>query len=513
MIMKRYTRIWMMCLLLMGIAQQAMAQRGCRPQLMSKGVPAYVSETRRAALEGSDDEQTKDSTYIGNRHQLVVLAAFSDTVFSANETETIEHWEKVLNAENFEEEPFQGSVHDYFRDQSYGQLNLNFDVHYITVDKASKYRSTARDDENSKYLVQDIVDSLKKMDIDWSLYDWNGDGYMNQLLIIYAGKGMNDGGGTNSIWPHQWWMSMHENCGPISISYNDKTYLVDSYCCVNELSNDVNGSTFGTICHEYSHCFGLPDFYNGSAKYVGEWDLMDCGNYNGKGFVPTGYSAFERMYMGWLTPEELTADTTITDMPALNDEPTAYMVRNDGHQDEYYIIENRQQTKWDSKVPGNGIVIFHVDYNKRVFLYDWVNTTSRQRYTIFAANNNPQTYISSFLAGWPYPSAAGNNALTNTSAPAAKLNNMNTDSTYLMSKPITNMAVDNGLASFDFMKKIVPEDTTQTDTTSTDIITIHTTDIKPMPSRDNTRYNLNGQHVDSHYKGLVIINRRKRLIK
>jgi hypothetical protein len=319
---------------------------------------------------------------------------------------------------------------------------------------------------------------------------------VNQLLIIYAGKGMNDGGGSNSIWPHQWWLSKHNNCSPIKVSYNDKTYLVDSYCCVNELTSDVNGSTFGTICHEYSHCFGLPDFYNGSAKYVGEWDLMDYGNYNGTGFVPAGYSAFERMYMGWLTPVELTADTTITNMPALNDEPTVYLVRNDGHADEYYLIENRQQTNWDSKVPGNGIVIFHVDYDQNVFLYDAVNSKSRQRYTIFPANNNPMAYISTFLAGWPYPSAAGNNALTNTSAPAATLNNKNTDSTFRMSKPITNMAMDNGLASFDFM---------------------HTTTSISTPNTKNTpigiRYNLSGQRVDESYKGLVIINGRKRLIK
>ena len=480
----------------MGITQQVSAQRGCRPQLSSKGVPAYVSKMRRAAMNDGDKVEVKDTTYIGNRHQLVVLAAFSDKGFSANEAETTEHWGKVLNAENFEEEPFHGSVHDYFRDQSYGQLNLSFDVHYITVGKASKYRSTQIDDENSKYLVQDIMDSLKNMDIDWSLYDWNGDGYVNQLLIIYAGKGMNDGGGSNSIWPHQWWLSKHNNCSPIKVSYNDKTYLVDSYCCVNELTSDVNGSTFGTICHEYSHCFGLPDFYNGSAKYVGEWDLMDYGNYNGTGFVPAGYSAFERMYMGWLTPVELTADTTITNMPALNDEPTVYLVRNDGHADEYYLIENRQQTNWDSKVPGNGIVIFHVDYDQNVFLYDAVNSKSRQRYTIFPANNNPMAYISTFLAGWPYPSAAGNNALTNTSAPAATLNNKNTDSTFRMSKPITNMAMDNGLASFDFM---------------------HTTTSISTPNTKNTpigiRYNLSGQRVDESYKGLVIINGRKRLIK
>ena len=31
----------------------------------------------------------------------------------------------------------------------------------------------AYDDENSQFLVDDIVDELKKRDIDWAKYDWN----------------------------------------------------------------------------------------------------------------------------------------------------------------------------------------------------------------------------------------------------------------------------------------------------------------------------------------------------
>jgi M6 family metalloprotease-like protein len=321
---------------------------------------------------------------------------------------------------------------------------------------AKKYASTATHDENSQYLVQDIMEVLKTRDIDWSLYDWNGDGFVNQLLIIYAGKGQNAGGGDDTIWPHQWWISEHLKdlqqdvyCDPIPVTYGKKQYMVDSYCCVQE---DVNGSSvktsFGTICHEYSHCFGFPDFYRGSKKYVSDWDLMDSGNYNDKGFCPACYSAHERWLMGWLTPTELEYDRTVTNMPALVDEGVAYLIRNEGYADEYYIVENRQQTGWDSNLPGSGIIIFHIDYDPSIWtsIYDTPNSSKIQRYTIFKADDG--WTVSD--RGWAYP-YLGNDSLTNLSTPAATLNKENTDGTKLMNKSLYDMTVEGGLASFRFV--------------------------------------------------------------
>ena len=144
----------------------------------------------------------------------------------------------------------------------------------------------------------------------------------------------------------------------------------------------TNCSPFGTICHEYTHCFGMPDFYSGSVKgLVGNWDLMGSGNYNGKGYVPAGF------------------------------------------------------------------LVFHIDYDPSV----WTSTTSApnsyfmRRYELFYANNSP-----SLFSEWAYPYGE-TNQLTNTSTPAAKLNNLNIDGSRLMSKPITDMAVAGGLASFSFI--------------------------------------------------------------
>ena len=454
---KWITAVLLLLLTISAAAQDVVVQRGCR---VGKLRPRDMV-LHRGAPSGQP-KQVGGDFYEGDLHQLVVLAAFADKDFKQGETATLELWNDIFNTEGYTDGSFQGSVHDYFCAQSYNQFRPVFDLVYVKVSgNAKKYASDALTDENSQYLVQDIMEQLvQNPTIDWSLYDWNGDGFINQLLIIYAGKGQNAGGGSDTIWPHQWWMSEHMKdldpsvyCDPIPVTDSENQYLIDCYCCVQEEVNTSNVKTsFGTICHEYSHCFGFPDFYFNSTKYVYEWDLMDSGNYNGKGFCPANYSAHERWLMGWLAPIELEATTTITDMPALADEGRAYLIRNDGHENEYYIVENRQPIGWDASLPGSGILVFHIDYYPAI----WTSTTatpnssSRKHYELFHANNRKTPN-----AGWAYPYQA-NNSLTNTSTPAATLNNNNSDGTKYMSKPMTNMAVTGGLASFDFTVNTTP---------------------------------------------------------
>ena len=501
--MKKF-RLYPVLLLLLvsltAVAEDVVVRQGCR-----RGTPRPEGMALRRGAPGGQTKQTGGDFYHSERHQLTVLVEFNDRDFKGNEDATLAQWNLIFNTKDLTEAPFKGSVHDYFYAQSYGNFDLTFDLVYVKVKgNAVKYASDDYD-ENSQYLVEDIMEVLKTRNIDWSLYDWNGDGFVNQLLIVYAGQGMNDYDKEKykdkaMIWPHQWWMSEHLKdgqkgvyCDPIPVTYNDKEYKVDCYCALAELTKNDDYGSFGTICHEYTHCFGFPDFYYGRTTYVGAWELMDYGNYNGNGYCPAGYSAHERWLMGWLTPTELTSATTVTDMPALSDEPQAYLIRNDGFENEYYLVENRQQKGWDTNIPGKGILIFHIDYDPALWVSvkENVNKPSRQHYLIFPANNNSST-TTYYCRNWSYP-YNNNNELTNTSTPAATLWNLNKDSSKLMSKPLTNMAVNGEVASFDFMGG------------ATGLNTIERTN----HTDDAPYYNLAGQRVTNPQQGIYIVKGRK----
>ncbi len=485
-------------------AEDAIRHQGCR-----RGKIPLSSIVNSQAPNKSRLTRASDGTnpYIGNRHQLVVLAAFSDKSFDDDSLATLQKWDKILNQEGYNEYPYVGSVHDYFYDQSYGQLQLTFDLQYVTLGSISRYASTQYDDEKSQFLVIDIVDSLLKRDIKWDDYDWSHDGNVNQLLIIYAGKGMNDGGGSNSIWPHQWWLSKHyqydkpqELCEPRTFSFAEKNYTVDTYCAVQSEGGTYN--PFGTVCHEYSHCFGLPDFYNNTNSFLFGWDVMDYGNYNGGGYCPVGYSAHERMYLGWLTPTPLTDAISVTGMSPLHKKGEAYIVYNDDYPDEYYLIENRQQQLWDTFLPSNGIVIFHVDFDSYIWLNEMPNDLSKQHYLIVPANNKTYSQYSKYDwtdAFWSYP-CEDNNQLTNTSSPAAVLWNTDSESKKLLNKSIIDMAVADELASFNF------------NPTPTAVQVIR----QEAAKSDGVWYNLSGQRIAvptssvSHpRKGIFICNGKK----
>ncbi|WP_288317459.1 M6 family metalloprotease domain-containing protein [Xylanibacter caecicola] len=382
---------------------------------------------------------------------LVILVEFKDTKFSSDNAQPL--YNDILNAENYKNDKgFVGSVRDYFRDQSNGRLLIDFDVTGpVQMPNGYAYYgantgllgSDAHPDEMVEYACKAVADKVNFAD-----YDWDGDGEADQVCIIYAGRGEASGGDANTIWPHEGQLTRYGKDVMID------GVKVDTYALSCELGEKGTIDGIGTFCHEFSHCLGIPDMYdtsNSGGYGMYRWDIMSYGNYNGDSFVPAAYTSYERWLAGWIEPVELKEDTDISGMKSLEEGGTAYIIYNDGDRNEYYLLENRRKTGWDAALPGEGLLVIHVDYDAKVWAENTVNSSkgSHPHLSPIAADNS---YVSedADCAGDVFP-YNGNNSLTNTTTPAATLYNKNTDGSYFMNKSVEDITKnEDGTMSFAF---------------------------------------------------------------
>ena len=222
------------------------------------------------------------TSYTGSKKGIIILVNFADKTFNAANNQTL--FNNIANAEGFNQGNFNGSMHDYFTSQSNGQFDLTFDVvGPVTLSQNYAYygqNNSAGDDMRPEQMVVEACNLVEDM-VDFNDYDWDGDGEVDQVYIVYAGKGEADGGAKDTIWPHEW---------ELSETYSDfdiDGVHINTYACGPELngSSQING--LGTMCHEFTHCLGLPDFYdtrtNGTNFGMDSWSLMDYGCYNNNG--------------------------------------------------------------------------------------------------------------------------------------------------------------------------------------------------------------------------------------
>lgn len=406
----------------------------------------------------------------GTKKGLIILAQFTDSKFQSGHDRAL--YNKIANAENYTDKGFKGSVKDYFKAQSAGQFELDFDVVGICQLKnpCSYYggndASIGEDgvDLRAGEMVAEACQWAATQGVDFSKYDWDGDGEVDQVFVLYAGKGEADGGAVSTIWPHEFALSASDYGK--SLSFNG--VKVDTYACSAELNGRDQLDGIGTFCHEFSHCMGFPDLYDtGYSGWfgMGDYDLMSAGNYNGDSKCPAGYSAYEKHKCGWLTYQDVTnieEDLNVTGLKAISEGGSAYVVKNKAHEDEYYIIENRQNTGWDAYLPSEGVMITHVDYDAYIWWNNMPNTkgnyydenknvyyNDHQRLTIFRAGRSASDDgVTSDL--YPYNT---NNSLTAESNPAATLYNKNSDGTKYMHVDIKDISVaSDGTASLTFSK-------------------------------------------------------------
>ena len=401
--------------------------------------------------------------FTGKKKGLIILVEFSDKKFKAGHDRTF--FQRMANEPGFTtDDGFVGSVSDYFKDQSAGQFELDFDVvGPVTLPNTFAYygHNIGGGDARPGEMVAKACLAVANQ-VDFKDYDWAGDGNVDQVFVLYAGLGEAAGGSDDTVWPHMWTLDSSDYGRTLSID----GAVINTYACSSEMTIDYSNfrlpeivAGIGTVCHEFSHCLGYPDIYDTMNDNFGmkTWDLMDYGSYNGDGFIPSGYTAYEKWVAGWLTPIELKNDTVVSNVKSTFDGGDAYIIYNDNHKDEFYLLENRQLTGWDRSQYGEGLIIMHVDYDEYAWNNNSVNTiASRQRCTIFHADNSDgfMNFLGGIdeddLAGDAYP-YEGNNSLSNVSTPRAKLYNANTDGRKLMNKTVYDITRNgDGTVSFKF---------------------------------------------------------------
>ncbi len=365
------------------------------------------------------------------------------------------------------------SAYQYFVDQSNGKYTPQFDI-YGPVTLSGKRATYGGNDlwGNDIGVGKMVGQACQGLDssIDFSLYDNDGDGECDVVIVLYAGDGeasSYDDDAKNSVWPCQWELSSSDFGRVLNLD----GIKVDKFAVFNELygANLSKIDGIGTFCHEFSHCLGLPDFYD--TKYnghygMGYWSLMDSGSYNNDGFTPIGYSAYEKEFMGWISIEE-GKENTLYSLPVLNQKNVstdkAVRLTNAADKNEYYIVENRARQGWDAYIPTDGLLIYHATYSAAAWNGNYVNDSDMQRMTPVPADNylklNSINYDGEIYYVidekdalgdlWPYGSAT---ELTDTSVPAAKVNT----GSYL-GKPLTEMTRNaDGTISFWCMKAALP---------------------------------------------------------
>ena len=349
-----------------------------------------------------------DHTYlphIGQPRIIVILAQFTDDTFIDEDPKSV--FEQYLNADEIDNEVGNqtvgrnyGSVRRYFKDMSFGLFEPQFDIYGpVTLSQPTAYYGKGND--NMDLFIPEVCQLAAEQGLHFSDYDSNDDGYVDLVYVIYAGYSecftQNP---ATCIWPKSGFVSAFKIDDKYVYRYGVNSEL-NGYpdAWKNPPYQRING--IGLFCHEFSHCMGMPDFYPTSSAAqnafnpgMEQWSLMDDGEYVDDGYTPTEYTAWEREAMDWFSIDTLKESGTYELRNINEPDGKAYRIVNKESSHEYFILQNIQQTGWNSKLNGHGMLVTHVDFNSSAFRNNIVNNTiGHSRMTFIPAD---EEYISAF---------------------------------------------------------------------------------------------------------------------
>ena len=382
-----------------------------------------VNKQMRASKAPSSSNTAPKSSFprIGSPRSLVILINFSDISFVTPNPK--DAFTALLNEQGYSTNGGTGSARDYFVDNSSGKFSPEFVVvgPYTLPQKMAFYgeNGTNDSDRNPIQMVVDACKAAHDAGIDFSIYDTENDGIVDNVFVYFAGHNEAENAGKNTVWPHRWGIyptSMYKGgnyTGTVaSVTFDGKR--VEDYACTSELSGK-SGTTMagiGTFTHEFGHVIGLADMYptDGATHHtLSNWNIMDGGAYNNQGRTPPGYNTFERMQLGFITPVLLKNPKDVILNPLMTHNEAYLISPNDTHNlngmnpspVEYFLLENRQKIGWDAYLPGHGMLIYRINYNQNDLDYNQPNNNpSRMGVDIIEADGIASTKT---LSGDPFP--------------------------------------------------------------------------------------------------------------
>lgn len=363
---------------------------------------------------------------IGQRRALVVLMQYKDIKLSKSKND----FESLFNDEGFSLDNAKGSVKDFYSFASSGQLDYISDIYgpYTASNNMRYYgqnSSRGGGDVNAIELCLEAIRNLPK-DLDYSVYDNDHDGIVDNIHIIFAGYGEEAGASADAIWSHEYPYKI--------VMKNEIGVNFSGYSCTPELRGNSGKkiSNIGVICHELGHALGANDYYDtnyaleGSYDGTGKWDIMASGSWNDEGRLPPNFNPYVRTHdFGWEKQQDIMEEGTITLTPHSYKLKDNIVIRlNTESSDDYFLLENRQQIQFDASLPGKGLVVYHVHPNiDYLSESNSINNTNPQGfYPVCASGSKPSSnlYGNINTNECPFPGSLNITSFTPFASPSAK---------------------------------------------------------------------------------------------
>ena len=285
----------------------------------------------------------------GQVRVLVVLVDFADKQFAVDTSRFSDLFFSTGTVPT-------GSVKEYFTDVSGGLVEIVGEVvGPLRMQETMEWYANGNfgignptGDPRAHFLAENAAREADGV-TDLRPYDNDGDGYVDAFVVVHAGRGGEETGDPGDIWSHKWVLPQE---------YAADGTKVFAYLTIPE------DAKLGVSAHELGHLlFGLPDLYDTdyTSAGIGNWCLMAGGSWNAGGDTPAHPSAWCKVQQGWVTVENVAADTKAS-LADVKDSRTVHRLWTGGAQgNEYFLLEHRRRTGYDSELPGEGLLVWHVD--------------------------------------------------------------------------------------------------------------------------------------------------------